>query len=79
MHGKKELFIEGGNGMDEAKEQEANQFAEQELIPRRAFAEFATQTPFSKAAIIAFAQTIDLAPGGRGTLHNTRSAAEHAL
>lgn len=63
LHGKKELFIEGGNGMDEAKEHEANQFAEQELIPRRAFAEFATQTPFSKAAIIAFAQTIDLAPG----------------
>jgi L-cystine uptake protein TcyP (sodium:dicarboxylate symporter family) len=49
--------------MDQEKEQEANQFAEQELIPRKAFAEFASQTPYSKAAIIAFAQLINLAPG----------------
>ncbi|MCG8018663.1 MAG: HigA family addiction module antitoxin [Candidatus Thiodiazotropha sp. 'RUGA'] len=63
LHGKKELFIEGSNGMDQEKEQEANQFAEQELIPRKAFAEFASQTPCSKAAIIAFAESINLAPG----------------
>lgn len=63
LHGKKELFIEGTNGMDEAKEQEANQFAEQELIPRRAFAEFAKQAPFRKADIVHFAQAIGLAPG----------------
>jgi len=63
LHNKKELFIEGGNGMDKAKEDEANRFAEQELIPRKAFAEFVNQTPFGKSAIIEFAKSIDLAPG----------------
>lgn len=63
LHGKKALFIEGSNGIDQEKEQEANQFAEQELIPKRAFAEFAKRAIFSKASIIAFARSIDLAPG----------------
>ena len=63
LHGKKELFIEGANGMDPDKEEEANQFAEQELIPTRAFADFAKRATFSKAAITAFARSIDLAPG----------------
>jgi HTH-type transcriptional regulator/antitoxin HigA len=63
LHGKKELFIEGANGMDETKEQEANQFAEQELIPRRALTDFTGAGAFSKAAIIEFARAIRLAPG----------------
>lgn len=63
LHGKKELFIEGVNGMDEEKESEANTFAEQELLPKRAFNLFACQTRYSKVAIRSFAQEIGIAPG----------------
>ena len=63
LHGKKELFIEGANGMDGEKEQQANTFAEQELIPRKACKTFAAQAPFSKAAIYQFAQEMGIAPG----------------
>jgi addiction module HigA family antidote len=63
LHGKKELFIEGANGMDGEKEEQANIFAEQELLPRKAFNTFTTQAPFSKAAICQFAQEVGIAPG----------------
>lgn len=63
LHGKKELFIEGANGMDGEKEEQANSFAEQELLPRKAFSTFAAQAPFSKAAIRRFAQEVGIAPG----------------
>jgi len=63
LHGKKDLFLEGGNGMDVDKEAEADQFAQQELIPRRAFADFLQRPRFSKRAIIVFADTIGIAPG----------------
>lgn len=63
LHGKKELFIEGANGMDGEKEEQANIFAEQELLPRKAFNNFAAQAPFSKAAICQFAQEVGIAPG----------------
>lgn len=63
LHGKKALFLEGADGMDEAKEAEADAFAEQELIARRAFAEFAREQSFSKAAIKAFARAQGVSPG----------------
>jgi len=63
LHGKKELFIEGANGMDDEKETQANVFAEQELLPRKAFTAFAAQSPFSKVAIQRFAKEIGIAPG----------------
>ncbi|NOY16049.1 MAG: HigA family addiction module antidote protein [Gammaproteobacteria bacterium] len=63
LHGKKELFIEGANGMDGEKEAQANVFAEQVLLPRKAFNAFAAQVPFSKAAIQRFAKEIGVAPG----------------
>lgn len=63
LHGKKELFIEGTNGMDEEKEHQANTFAEQELLPKKAFTAFASQKPFSKAAIKDFAKQVGIAPG----------------
>jgi addiction module HigA family antidote len=63
LHGKKELFIEGANGMGGEKEEQANIFAEQELLPRKAFNTFAAQAPFSKAAICQFAQEVGIAPG----------------
>lgn len=63
LHGKKELFLEGANGLDESKEDEANKFAQDELIPRNAFAQFAQRGSFSKAAILAFSKQVGIAPG----------------
>lgn len=63
LHGKKELFLEGANGLDESKEEEANKFAQDELIPRNVFAQFAQRGPFSKSAILAFSKQIGIAPG----------------
>ena len=63
LHGKKELFLEGINGMDEEKEAEANSFAQKELIPRKAFRRFTNEANFSRDAIIFFAQNIGIAPG----------------
>jgi HTH-type transcriptional regulator/antitoxin HigA len=62
LHGKKELFLEGANGLDAAKEDEANRFAQEELIPRAEFAHFSKQH-LTKAAILAFSKRIGIAPG----------------
>ena len=63
LHGKRELFIEGGNGMDDEKERQANLFAEQELLPKKAFNAFSRQALFSKVAIRQFAREVGIAPG----------------
>lgn len=63
LHGKKELFLEGANGLDESKEDEANKFAQEELIPRSAFTQFTQHGSFSKASINAFSDYIGIAPG----------------
>lgn len=64
LHGKKELFLEGTNGLDHEKEEEANKFAENELIQRKLFKEFIRTTArFTKASIIAFAKQVNIAPG----------------
>lgn len=63
LHGKKELFLEGNNGMDQDKEHEANVFAENELIPQKAFSLFIADRNFSKASITAFAKAVGIAPG----------------
>lgn len=63
LHGKKEIFIEGANGLDDEKENQANTFAEQELLPRKVFNVFACQPRFTKIAIRRFAKEIGVAPG----------------
>jgi len=66
LHGKKELFLEGVNGidgMDEAKEAEANAFAQKELVPRKALQEFILAADYSPQAIRKFAKAINIAPG----------------
>lgn len=64
LHGKKELFLEGTNGLDEAKETEANSFAEEELVPRKLFSDFISNNrTFSKVIISDFAQAIGISPG----------------
>lgn len=63
LHGKKELFLEGGNGLDMQKEHEANLFAEHMLIPSQELTKFSVDRNFNKASIISFAKSIDIAPG----------------
>lgn len=63
LHGKKELFLEGTNGLDQGKENEANTFAQQELIPAKLFSKFIAKQNFNKTAINAFARTAGIAPG----------------
>lgn len=63
LHGKKELFLEGANGMDEARENEADAFARDHLIPMRVWSMFIEQADFSLQAIKDFAEDIAIAPG----------------
>jgi len=63
LHGKKELFLEGGNGMNQEKEHEANVFAETELIPQKLFSKFIAEGNFSKSAIVSFADLVGISPG----------------
>lgn len=61
-HGKKDLFLEG-NGMDDDKEQEANDFASNLLIPPKEFNSFVENGRFSKLSIVRFATELGIAPG----------------
>lgn len=62
-HGRKEIFIEG-NGLDSEKEDEANTFARDTLIPQAALQEFIQSWDGqSLAPIEAFAEKIRIAPG----------------
>lgn len=63
LHGKKELFLEGANGMDETKEKQANDFARDRLIPPRPFAAFKQQSTFKLDEIRDFADSLGIAPG----------------
>ncbi len=61
-HGKKELFLEG-NGMDDEKENEANDFASNLLIPVKVFNAFIKNKRPTKSLIIKFANELGIAPG----------------
>jgi len=62
-HGRKEIFIEG-NGMDSEKEEEANAFARDRLIPPADYRRFiASWDGRSLTPIEAFAGKIKIAPG----------------
>jgi len=63
LHGKKELFLEYQNGLDNEKEEEANHFAQKELIPEKAMSDFIIQGNYTRGAIRTFAQHIGIAPG----------------
>ena len=63
LHGKKELFLEGANGMDEEREAEANAFAGDHLILQRAWHSFIERADFSLQAIQGFTERIEIAPG----------------
>ena len=61
-HGRKEIFIEG-SGPDGDKEEEANAFARDKLIPPAALRRFLTEWNRSNAEIETFADLIGIAPG----------------
>jgi HTH-type transcriptional regulator/antitoxin HigA len=61
-HGKREVFLED-DGPDDAKEQEANRFAANIVIPPADYRQFARRVRFSKAEIGRFAAAIGIAPG----------------
>ncbi|MDT8399822.1 MAG: ImmA/IrrE family metallo-endopeptidase [Pseudomonadales bacterium] len=63
LHGKKELFLEGLNGMQAEKEAEADAFAQKELVSRKALLEFMAEGDYSPQAIKRFAKSINIAPG----------------
>lgn len=63
-HGKKEIFIEGRDmDMNTKKEDDANLFAADCLIPRKDFQAFIIDRPFSKTAILQFAGRMGISPG----------------
>lgn len=63
LHGKKEFFLEGLNGLDPEKENEANEFSENELIPRKTLHTFAQDHRLTKENIKKFAAEINISPG----------------
>jgi len=63
-HGKKDIFIEGTSmEMAAKKEDEANRFASDCLIPRQTYTRFVRNSPYSKAKIRTFAFELGIAPG----------------
>lgn len=61
LHGKKEVFIEGDGS--NSKEDEADKFASDFLIPQKLYKQFIQAGRYSKAAIQQFASELDIAPG----------------
>jgi hypothetical protein len=76
-HGKREVFIEAPDGAADAeahrKEQEADAFASDFLIPKGAYAQFRQQGPFTTERVKRFAAELGIAPGiVVGRLHYDR-------
>ncbi|SEL60583.1 HigA family addiction module antitoxin [Ectothiorhodospira marina] len=63
LHGKRAVFIEGGNGLDEHKEDEANRFAADILIPPREWQSFVASGQPTLAQVRDFAEQLGVAPG----------------
>jgi len=67
LHGKRDVFLEEDDGRDARKEQEADRFAANVLIPpddwRRLVQWIHADRSMSKAAITSFAEEIGIAPG----------------
>ena len=61
-HGRKAVFLEG-NGMDGEKEEEANAFARDRLIPRPDYKRFIDNASIRLADVKSFAKEIGIAPG----------------
>lgn len=73
-HGKKEAFLELETGRDtDAKEQEADRFAADLLLPSALFKRIAADRPYSRDKIVAWADRAGVAPGiVVGRLHHEK-------
>ncbi|MBF0422647.1 MAG: HigA family addiction module antidote protein [Magnetococcales bacterium] len=63
LHGKRDVFLEGANGMDEKKEDQANRYAADALIPSQQWRKFVGVRPFSLEGVRNFASELGIAPG----------------
>lgn len=65
LHGKREAFVELGNGGTgtREREEEANRFSAEHLIPQRELQLLLEQQPVSRERIVSFSQRIGVAPG----------------
>ncbi|HEY91186.1 MAG TPA: ImmA/IrrE family metallo-endopeptidase [Dehalococcoidia bacterium] len=64
LHGKKEIFVdETQQSVFSEEEREANQFASNRLIPKKAYKEFTGNDNYNHASICEFATTLGIAPG----------------
>lgn len=66
LHGKKHLFLERDKNSDLEqceKEREADEFAQNVLIPQRLFEKFISEKDFTSKSIVLFSHEIGIAPG----------------
>ena len=63
LHSKRAVFVDGTNGGGAGLEAEADEWASDTLIPRRAWERFAATAPRSADAVRAFADEQGIAPG----------------
>ncbi|MBF0477285.1 MAG: ImmA/IrrE family metallo-endopeptidase [Deltaproteobacteria bacterium] len=62
LHGRKEKFLEF-NGQEGGKEQEANEWARNYLIPLSEWRSFIARNSFTKKSIKSFAHQLEISPG----------------
>ena len=62
LHGKRDVFVETTGDHRGEKEQEADDFAADTLIPPEGYAKLAAMPVYSRAAVVAFAQRLGIAP-----------------
>jgi HTH-type transcriptional regulator / antitoxin HigA len=63
LHGKREVFLETDSGERNVKEQEADVFAREWLVPEKQYARFRRLSTRSCAAVMRFAYQLNVAPG----------------
>ena len=63
LHGKRDVFLEGADGNDEAKEAEANQWAANFWVPTKKRQAFERRGEWSESAIREFAQALGVPAG----------------
>jgi addiction module HigA family antidote len=63
LHGKKEIFIDNQAASQTQKEEEANRFARNELVPENEYKNFVKDNNFYAEKIVAFANNIGIHPG----------------
>jgi len=63
LHSKKQVFIDEAKQSLDAEEEEANQFADNQLTPKSQLKKFLQRGVFTAAAIKDFANQVDVSPG----------------